>query len=118
MGPIHLGNPTTSVRRLVPGQPRATEPCGRGLLGARCGSRRVHQSAGHRTSHRKVAAYVRFKPRRTYLPRFDSEDVPDVDVAAAGGCKDTESLKTAYQQTDEATILHVVLEASELREAK
>ncbi len=42
----------------------------------------------------------------------------DVDVAAAGGWKDTESLKTAYQQADEATMLEVVLGAGELREAR
>ena len=44
--------------------------------------------------------------------------MPDVDVAAAGGWKNTVSLKTAYQQADPETILRVVLEAAELREAK
>ena len=46
------------------------------------------------------------------------EASPDVDVAAAGGWKDTVSLKTAYQQADDETMLRVVLEAGELREAK
>ena len=45
-------------------------------------------------------------------------DVPDVDVAAAGGWKAVQTLKTAYQQADAQTILRVVLEAGELREAK
>jgi hypothetical protein len=44
--------------------------------------------------------------------------VPDVDVAGAGGWKKTVTLKTAYQQADPETILRVVLEAGELREAK
>ena len=42
--------------------------------------------------------------------------LPDVDVAAAGGWKDTQSLKFAYQQADTETMLRVVLEAGELRE--
>ena len=48
----------------------------------------------------------------------ERKHMPDVDVAAAGGWKDTESLKTAYQQADEATMLEVVLGAGELREAR
>jgi hypothetical protein len=42
----------------------------------------------------------------------------DVDMAAAGGWKNTVSLKTAYQRADEASILKVVLEPAELREAR
>jgi len=41
-----------------------------------------------------------------------------VDVAKAGGWNGLESLKTAYQQADEATMLKVVLEAGELREVR
>ena len=48
----------------------------------------------------------------------ERKHLSDVDVAAAGGWKDTESLKTAYQQADQQTILRVVLEAGELREAR
>ncbi len=44
--------------------------------------------------------------------------MPDVDVAAAGGWKTTLTLKTAYQQADPETMLRVVLEPGELREAK
>jgi hypothetical protein len=44
--------------------------------------------------------------------------LPNEDVAAAGGWKETTSLKRAYQQADEATMLRVVLEAGELREAR
>ncbi len=48
----------------------------------------------------------------------ERKHLPDVDVAAAGGWKDTQSLKTAYQQADTATMLRVVLEAGELREVR
>ena len=48
----------------------------------------------------------------------DRKHLPDVDVAAAGGWKNTVSLKTAYQQADAETILRVVLEAGELQQAK
>jgi len=39
-------------------------------------------------------------------------------VAAAGGWKNAVTLETAYQQADPETILKVVLDAGELREAK
>jgi hypothetical protein len=42
--------------------------------------------------------------------------LPDVDVAAAGGWKSTETLRRCYQQPDPATILAVVLGGVELRE--
>lgn len=48
----------------------------------------------------------------------ERKHLPDVDVAAAGGWKETTSLKRAYQQADQETMLRVVLEAGELREAK
>ena len=48
----------------------------------------------------------------------DQKHLPDTDVAAAGGWKNTVSLKAAYQQADEATMLKVVPEAGELREAR
>jgi hypothetical protein len=48
----------------------------------------------------------------------ERKHLPDVDVAAAGGWKNTVSLRTAYQQADAATILRVVLEAGELREVR
>jgi integrase len=44
--------------------------------------------------------------------------LPDRDVAAAGGWSDLTSLKTAYQQVDHATLVRVVTEPTELREAK
>ena len=40
---------------------------------------------------------------------------PDVDVAAAGGWKTVQTLKTAYQQADPETMLRVVLDAKDLR---
>ena len=53
-----------------------------------------------------------------YRRKWGSErkHLPDVDVAAAGGWKDTMSLKRAYQQADADTILSVVLSGGELRE--
>jgi integrase len=44
--------------------------------------------------------------------------LPLKDVAAAGGWKCTETLLRCYQQTDEETILDVVLGGAELRERK
>ena len=48
----------------------------------------------------------------------ERKHMPDVDVAAAGGWKSTHTLKLAYQQADRETMLRVVLEAGELREAR
>ena len=41
-----------------------------------------------------------------------------MDVAAAGGWRGVEMLKRIYQQPDAATMLRVVTEAVELREAR
>lgn len=38
----------------------------------------------------------------------ESKSMPDVDVAAAGGWKDTRALKLSYQQADAASVLRVV----------
>ena len=48
----------------------------------------------------------------------ERKHMPDVDVAAAGGWANTVSLKACYQQADGETMLRVVLEPAELREAK
>ena len=48
----------------------------------------------------------------------ERKHLPDVDVAAAGGWKDTQSLKSAYQQADTETMLRVVLEPGEVREVR
>jgi integrase len=48
----------------------------------------------------------------------ERKHLPDVDVAAAGGWKETSSLKKCYQQADEETMLEVVLNAGHLRERK
>lgn len=55
-----------------------------------------------------------------YRRKWASErkHLPDVDVAKAGGWNSLESLRTAYQQADEATMLRVVMEAGELREPR
>ena len=47
----------------------------------------------------------------------ERKHLPDVDVAAAGGAN-TVSLKTAYQQADKETILRVVTEPTQLRDAR
>lgn len=41
----------------------------------------------------------------------ERKHLPDVDVAAAGGWKDTRALKLSYQRADPATVLKVVEEA-------
>jgi len=46
------------------------------------------------------------------------KDLPDVDVAQAGGWSSLEALKQAYQQPDDATMLRVVTHGAELREIK
>ena len=46
------------------------------------------------------------------------KDLPDVDVAQAGGWSSLESLKQAYQQPDDATMLRVVTHQAELREVR
>ena len=38
----------------------------------------------------------------------ERKDMPDADVAAAGGWKDTRALKLSYQQSDPETMLRVV----------
>ena len=44
--------------------------------------------------------------------------LPDADVAAAGGWANPNTLRLVYQQVDADTMLRVVLEPGELREAK
>ncbi len=44
------------------------------------------------------------------------KDLPDVDVAQAGGWTSLQALKEAYQQPDGRTMLKVVTHDSELRE--
>ena len=48
----------------------------------------------------------------------ERKHLPDVDVAAAGGWKTVQTLKSAYQQPDPEPMLRVVLEAGELREGQ
>ena len=38
----------------------------------------------------------------------ERKSLPDVDVASAGGWRDTRALKVSYQQADPATMLQVV----------
>ena len=45
----------------------------------------------------------------------ERKDLPDVDVAAAGGWKTVDTLKLAYQQADPDTMLEVVLHPNRLR---
>jgi integrase len=46
------------------------------------------------------------------------KDLPDVDVAQAGGWSSLDALKLAYQQPDDATMLRVVTHQAELREVR
>jgi hypothetical protein len=46
------------------------------------------------------------------------KDLPDVDVAQAGGWSSLEALKLAYQHPDDATMLRVVTHEAELREIR
>lgn len=46
------------------------------------------------------------------------KDLPDVDVAQAGGWSSLEALKLAYQQPDDRTMLQVVEHEAELREVR
>ena len=48
----------------------------------------------------------------------ERKNLSDVDVAAAGGWKTVDTLKTAYQQEDAETMLLVVMGGGELREAQ
>ena len=48
----------------------------------------------------------------------ERKHLPDADVAAAGGWKNPDTLRLVYQQADQETMLRVVLERGELREAK
>lgn len=48
-----------------------------------------------------------FHPYRR-LWATERKALPDADVAAAGGWKDTRALKLSYQQADPATLLRVV----------
>lgn len=46
------------------------------------------------------------------------KDLPDVDVAQAGGWSSLEALKLAYQRPDDETMLRVVTHEAELREVR
>jgi len=74
---------------------------------------------------RKAEVLAELEPQKgslwhAYRRKWATErkHLPDVDVAAAGGWKTVATLKSAYQQADAETMLRVVLEAGELREAR
>ncbi len=48
----------------------------------------------------------------------DAKNLPDVDVAQAGGWASLDALKMAYQQPDDQTMLEVVTHKAELREVR
>ena len=54
----------------------------------------------------KLAGGVWHPYRRLWAT--ERKDLPDADVAAAGGWRDTRALKMSYQQADPATVLRVV----------
>ena len=59
-------------------------------------------------------------PWQAYRQKWATErkHFPDVDVAPAGGWKTVQTLKSAYQHADAETMLRVVFEGGELREAR
>lgn len=74
---------------------------------------------------RKGEALAKLEPQKgslwhAYRRKWATErkHLPDVDVATAGGWKTVQTLQSAYQQADAETMLLVVMEAGELREAK
>lgn len=78
----------------------------------------------------RASTWLRRAERLAQVPKMDGslwhafrrgwatsrKHLPDVDVAAAGGWKSTETLRRCYQRPDEASVLRVVLEPVELRE--
>ena len=48
----------------------------------------------------------------------ERKHLPDIDVAAAGGWTNSNTLRLVYQQADQETMLQVVLEGGMLREAQ
>ena len=83
-------------------------------------------------NRQRVATWLRKAEELAGLPKLDGslwhayrrkwaterKHLPDVDVAAAGGWKGPDTLRLVYQQADQETMLRVVLERGELREAK
>lgn len=74
---------------------------------------------------RKGEALAKLEPQKgslwhAYRRKWATErkHMPDVDVATAGGWETVQTLQSAYQQADAETMLLVVIEAGELREAK
>ena len=74
---------------------------------------------------RKAEQLAKLEPQRgslwhAYRRKWATErkHLPDVDVAAAGGWKGPHTMKASYQHADAETMLRVVLEAGELREAR
>jgi hypothetical protein len=49
---------------------------------------------------------------------YGTKHLPDVDVAAAGGWTNSNTLRQVYQQADQETMLRVVLDGGTLREAQ
>lgn len=66
-------------------------------------------AAERRAGLHKLAAGT-FHPYRR-LWATERKDLPDVDVAAAGGWRDTSALRASYKQADPATVYRVVAHA-------
>ena len=83
-------------------------------------------------NRQRVATWLRKAEELAGLPKLDGslwhayrrkwaterKHLPDADVAAAGGWANPDTLRLVYQQADADTMLRVVLERGELREAK
>lgn len=73
---------------------------------------RAEKKAG--LDHVKGSAFHAF--RRKWAT--ERKALPAADVAMAGGWRDTKTLEAVYQQSDELTMLAVMMEPRKLREAK
>ncbi len=74
---------------------------------------------------RKAEKLAKLEPQKgslwhAYRRKWATErkHLPDIDVARAGGWTNPNTLRLVYQQSDADTMLRVVLERGELREAK
>jgi hypothetical protein len=85
------------------GQPITKDLARKWLKGAEELANLPHQERGGFHSYRRKWATER-------------KHLPVADVAQGGGWKSKETVLNLYQQSDEASILHVVLSGDELRE--
>lgn len=93
-------HPTVGDAWLLPGEKDPNEPLVPTVAG------RLLVKAERRAKLPKLERGRLHPYRRLFA--VEGKALPDVDVAKAGGWRDTRSLKQAYQQPDPATVLRVV----------